>query len=87
MINWYRALVRYRPPSPTDIRLHMPVLIQWGKQDAFLMHQMAEASLKLCDQGRLIYYNQATHWVQHEAAEQVNHALVDFLRDETGHQE
>ena len=82
MINWYRALVRYRSPLPADIRLHMPVLIQWGKQDAFLMHEMAEESLKLCDQGRLIFYDQATHWVQHEAAEQVNHALVDFLQDE-----
>ena len=84
MINWYRALVRYRPPNPADIRLHMPVLIQWGKKDAFLVHQMAEESLKLCDDGKLIFYDQATHWVQHEAAEQLNHALVDFLRDETG---
>lgn len=78
MINWYRALVRYRPPNPADIRLHMPVLIQWGKQDAFLVHEMAEESVKLCNDGKLIFYDQATHWVQHEAAEQVNLALVDF---------
>ncbi len=76
MINWYRALVRYRPPTPADIRLHIPVLIQWGKKDAFLSHEMAEASVKLCDDGRLIFYDQATHWVQHEAAEAVNRELI-----------
>ena len=79
MINWYRALLWHRPPTPTDIRLHMPVLIQWGKQDAFLSHEMAEESLKLCDQGRLIFYDQATHWVQHEAAEAVNSELIHFF--------
>ncbi len=79
MINWYRALVWHRPPNPANIRLQMPVLIQWGKKDAFLMHEMAEASLQLCNNGKLIYYDQATHWVQHEAATQVNHALVNFM--------
>lgn len=84
MINWYRALARYRPPNPADLRLHMPVLIQWGKKDAFLMHEMAEASAQLCDQGRLIFYDSATHWIQHEEAKQVNDALIDFLLGETG---
>ena len=79
MINWYRALARYRPPNPADIRLHIPVLIQWGKQDDFLQYEMAEESLKLCDQGKLIVYENATHWIQHEKADEVNHHLIDFL--------
>jgi pimeloyl-ACP methyl ester carboxylesterase len=49
MINWYRALVRYRPKLPEDIRLHMPVCILWGKRDRFLSHKMAESSARLCD--------------------------------------
>jgi len=80
MINWYRALLRYPPPAPRDDRLPMPVLVQWGKLDRFLSHEMAEASLALCDQGRLIFYEDATHWVQHEKAEQVSQALVEFFR-------
>ncbi len=79
MLNWYRALVRYRPAWPKDLRLHMPVLIQWGKQDAFLRHEMAVESLELCEDGRLILYGNATHWVQHEQAEAVNKEWIDFF--------
>ncbi len=82
MINWYRALLQYRSPRLSDTRLSMPVLIQWGKRDVFLSHEMAEESLKLCDHGKLIMYENATHWVQHDEAEAVNHALVDFLLGE-----
>jgi pimeloyl-ACP methyl ester carboxylesterase len=81
MINWYRAMVWHRPPTPRDIRLHMPVLIQWGKQDVALSYEMAEDSVKLCDNGRLIFYDNATHWVQHDEAEAVNKELVIFLRE------
>jgi pimeloyl-ACP methyl ester carboxylesterase len=80
MINWYRAMMHYRPPVPNDVRVHMPVLIQWGKRDAFLNHEMAEESLKLCDDGNLIFYENATHWVQHEEAEAVNQNLITHFR-------
>lgn len=76
MINWYRAMLRYRPPVPQDVRVHMPTLVQWGKHDVFLSHEMAEASLKFCDEGKLIFYENATHWVQHEEAEAVNRNLI-----------
>ncbi len=79
MINWYRALFRYPPARFKDIRLHMPVLVQWGKLDAFLSPEMAEASVQLCDQGKLIVYETASHWVQHEEAEAVTKALLDFF--------
>jgi pimeloyl-ACP methyl ester carboxylesterase len=80
MIHWYRALARYRPAAPKDLRLHMPVLIQWGRRDAFLSYEMAEASLAYCDQGRLISYHRATHWVQHDEAGAVSQALIEFFR-------
>jgi len=81
MINWYRALARYRPRMPKNIPLDMPVLIQWGKQDVALSAEMAEASLKLCKNGKLLFYENATHWVQHDEAEAVNKALITFLKD------
>jgi pimeloyl-ACP methyl ester carboxylesterase len=80
MINWYRAMVWHRPPTPKDIRLQMPVLIQWGKQDVALSYEMAEESIKLCDNGRLIFYDNATHWVQHDEADAVNKELLAFLQ-------
>jgi pimeloyl-ACP methyl ester carboxylesterase len=79
MINWYRALARYRPTAPKDIRLHMPVLVQWGKRDVFLSYEMAEASVRLCDHGQMICYENATHWIQHEEAEAVTKALIAFF--------
>lgn len=79
MINWYRALFRYPPARFSDIHLHMPVLVQWGKLDAFLSYEMAEASAQLCDQGKLILYEKATHWVQHEETEAVAKALISFF--------
>lgn len=81
MINWYRALARYRPSQPAEIRLKMPVLILWGEKDIALSKAMAQASLELCDQGKLIYFPQATHWVQHDEAEAVNRHLIEFLSD------
>ena len=79
MLNWYRALVRYRPAFPAQVRLRMPVLIQWGRRDAFLSPRLATDSLALCDDGRLVFYEQASHWVQHEAASAVNRQLIEFF--------
>jgi epoxide hydrolase 4 len=79
MLNWYRALLRSRLVTPADTHLHMPVLILWGRQDIALGSEMAEASLKLCDDGKLVFFEDATHWVQHDEAEQVNTQLLEFL--------
>jgi pimeloyl-ACP methyl ester carboxylesterase len=79
MLNWYRAVVRYRPPVPQDVRLHMPVLILWGKQDVALSHEMARPSIELCDDGKLVLFENASHWVQHDEAEAVNRELKGFL--------
>ncbi len=80
MLNWYRAAVQYRPPLPADVRIHVPALILWGKRDAALGFEMAGESLNLCDYGKLIFYENATHWVQHDEPEAVNRELIAFLR-------
>ena len=41
---------------------------------------MAQASLDLCDDGRLVLIEEATHWVQHEEADRVNPLISDFLK-------
>ncbi len=79
MINWYRALARFRPPMPSEMRLKMPVLILWGKNDVALSAEMAAESLKFCLNGQLVYFDHATHWVQHDEAEAVSARLVAFF--------
>jgi pimeloyl-ACP methyl ester carboxylesterase len=78
MINWYRALFRHRTTSPADIRVHVPTLVLWGKRDVALSQDMAQKSIHLCDNGRLEFFENATHWVQHDEATAVNQELVAF---------
>ncbi len=80
MINWYRALTQKRPALPGNPRLKMPVLILWGKNDVALSAEMAAESLKYCENGQLVYFEKATHWVQHDEAEEVSARLVEFFR-------
>ncbi|MCK6540414.1 MAG: alpha/beta hydrolase [Anaerolineales bacterium] len=81
MINWYRAIIRYQPTITDDMRVKVPTLMMWGMKDVALTHRMARPSMDYVNEGNLILFPEATHWVQHDAAEEVNHYLVDFLLD------
>ena len=81
MLNWYRALIRYMPKLPEDPRIKVPTLMMWGMKDFALSHRMARPSMDYVDEGNLILFPEATHWVHHDAAEEVNHYLVDFIFD------
>ena len=76
MLNWYRALPRGRKGRE---RVRVPALLIWGSRDLTLERGLAQASLGLCDQGRIRWLEAATHWVQHEEAAEVSAALADFL--------
>lgn len=80
MLNWYRALFRRPFPLPLEPRFHMPVLMLWGARDFALGRELAEASIELCDNGRLVFFEGATHWVQHEEAARVNELLTGFFQ-------
>jgi pimeloyl-ACP methyl ester carboxylesterase len=80
MVNWYRAALRARPALPAGVRVRPPTLMLWGEKDKFILRSVADESLKLCDDGRLVPFPDATHWVQHEEAGRVNGALIGFLR-------
>jgi pimeloyl-ACP methyl ester carboxylesterase len=79
MLHWYRALLRARPQTPDDMRVHVPTLLIWGTKDKFLGREMAQPSIDLCDDGRLVPLEDATHWVQHEEAEHVNQLIIEFV--------
>jgi pimeloyl-ACP methyl ester carboxylesterase len=79
MLNWYRAAVRYPPEITNSMQIHVRTLILWGVRDYALSRRMARPSLDYCADGNLIFFPDATHWVQREEADEVNRHLVDFL--------
>ena len=79
MLNWYRAVARYQPDLTNDMRVKVRTLILWGVQDFTLSRRMARPSLDYCDDGNLIFFPDATHWVQREEADEVNRRLLEFV--------
>ncbi|HEV2853320.1 MAG TPA: alpha/beta hydrolase [Thermoanaerobaculia bacterium] len=79
MIHWYRAALRSRSQASASTRIPVPTLLLWGKKDRFLGQEMAQPSIDLCDDGRLEFFEDATHWIQHEEPERVNRRLIEFL--------
>lgn len=81
MLNWYRAIIQ-RPPHPhASVHIAVPTLLIWGAQDMFLGQEMAEPSVALCENGRFVIIEAASHWVQHEEPEQVNQLLAAFFAE------
>ena len=80
MLNWYRAAAQVKVEKLPSPRITVPTLVIWGKKDIALEHEMAQLSVDLCDDGRLVTIEDATHWVQHDAPEQVNTLIGDFLK-------
>jgi len=78
-INWYRAAARhsFEPIAPASIT--PPIQIIWGQQDPYVLPSLAEASKALCRDARLTLLPEATHWVAHDAPDQVNAILHNFL--------
>lgn len=81
MINWYRAMGSKSRSSRASEDVKPPTLIIWGKQDPHLSWQMADLSLAYCLNGRLVYFEDATHWVQHDKADDVSQLLIDHFKD------
>jgi len=78
MINWYRAALRLPPARPASPRVKVPTLLLWGTGDRFLGREMAQPSIDLCDDGRLVFLD-ATHWVHHEEPGEVQRRLAEFF--------
>ncbi|MGE7418366.1 alpha/beta fold hydrolase [Methylobacterium tarhaniae] len=77
MLNWYRAmrLKDRRELEPIPV----PTLILWGHKDPALSPHLATACLELCEQGRIAWLPEATHWLHHEEPDRVAAELTAFL--------
>jgi pimeloyl-ACP methyl ester carboxylesterase len=85
MINWYRAASRAalkkgprKPSTEARQRVRVPTLILWGEKDVALIPEMAQWSLEWCDQGMLVKFPGASHWIQHEKPAEVTQQLLEF---------
>lgn len=79
MVNWYRAALRHAPRSmPKGGRVQSPTLMIWGARDKFLGRELAQPSIERCDDGRLVFFEDATHWVHEEEPARVNELLLEF---------
>ncbi|HRY11039.1 MAG: alpha/beta hydrolase [Actinobacteria bacterium] len=81
-VNWYRGAMRH--PLGKVAPITVPVLIIWGTQDRFLgLELIAPQALRRAiaygNEPDIVLIEDAGHFVQNEAPEQVNAALLRWL--------
>ncbi|HSL96887.1 MAG TPA: alpha/beta hydrolase, partial [Thermoleophilia bacterium] len=67
---------------PAEPRITVPTLMLWGVNDLALSRELAQPSIVLCDDGRLVFFEDASHWVHHEEPDRVNELIGAFLAGE-----
>lgn len=80
MVSYYRALLRHLRIPEGDGRLQLPVRILWGKNDLALSLQAAKDSMQFLDNGELIIYEDATHWLAHDKPEEVSQRILEHIK-------
>jgi pimeloyl-ACP methyl ester carboxylesterase len=86
-LNYYRANVfkslfrgGVETPKETDRRIRVPTLFIYGEQDVAVLRETVRDIGKFVDAPyRELRIPDSGHWVQNEAIEEVNQALLDFL--------
>lgn len=81
MLNWYRAAIQKASVYEKNPKIIVPTLLIWGKLDKFLGMEMAQPSIDLCESGRLVIIEGASHWVQYEESDKVNKLITEFFQD------
>jgi pimeloyl-ACP methyl ester carboxylesterase len=78
MLNYYRAL-RRKQKEETSARVEPPALILWGAEDRFLERHVMEAGLALCDNGRFVAIEGATHWLHLDQPQRICLEITGFF--------
>jgi epoxide hydrolase 4 len=83
MINYYRAALRRSPRKALAhmTRIDAQTLVIWGQRDSYIGAELAEPPREWVPNVRVERIAEATHWVQHEAADRVNELLIGFMRE------
>jgi pimeloyl-ACP methyl ester carboxylesterase len=84
MIGWYRGLKKFAGAEMRQRfahRVQPPTVIVWGEQDFALGVELAEESVNWLENGRLVKYPNATHWVVDEFPAEVSQELLRHFSD------
>lgn len=82
-INYYRAAIRRNPRRITAEAVRSvtaPTLLIWGMGDRYLSPALTERLGQWVPRLRVERITGASHWVQHDAPEQVTALMLGFLR-------
>ncbi len=80
MINYYRALLRYRNVIDTGTgRVDVPTLMIWGEEDRALNIHCTQGTEQWVSDLTLHRLPGVSHWVQQEAPEAVNRLMAEWL--------
>ena len=83
-INYYRAQFRNRAALTRyslETRIKCPTLLVWAEDDVALGKELTEGTAELVDAPFAIrFIPDCSHWVQQERPDEVNEALLAFLR-------
>lgn len=77
-VNYYRSLVRggfWLPVKPIDV----PTMMIWGEEDIALDKALTYGTDRWVRDFRIHYIPNCGHWVQNEAAAEVNKLMLDFI--------
>jgi epoxide hydrolase 4 len=83
-VDWYRASfrdgVRRRLPRA---KVEIPTLVVWGDKEQHLDAALADPPADWVTSARVVHIPQASHWVHHDAPDEVAALLVEhFGRDQ-----
>ncbi|HLW01509.1 MAG TPA: alpha/beta hydrolase [Ktedonobacterales bacterium] len=81
-INYYRALARWGRHLPLRT-ITAPTLLIWGEEDIALGLPLTEGNERFVPNLRVHRIPNCGHWVQQEAADEVERVMLDFLRQDT----
>jgi len=84
-VNWYRAAFR-RGLGQTlkGAVVQVPTQVIWGQGDRYLGEELAEPGSSLVPDCRVLRIPDASHWVQVDAPDAVNQALLEFFASHGG---
>lgn len=77
-VNYYRAALRKPLDPAASYRIEPPTLVLWGDRDAYAVPELADASVRLCSNARLVHVPECTHWIQHEQPQRVAERIAEF---------
>lgn len=79
-LNYYRAARRFGNGEliRTTRRIMAPTLVLWGQRDRYLSDRLLVGLERWVPDLRIVRLD-TTHWVQHDAPEEVNALMLEFL--------